>query len=303
MKSEFSASIGGDPSCGGIGLIGGIKAECDIMSMNFGNGSNALAATTTTMATSVQPISSASSTGGVGVVPQIINVNQYTNQTYVINNISGGTNGMGIAGLGGQNYANSYYGWPASNYNPEATNLSLTSTYPKFNQMQPVQSHLQIQPPMHHQIQQQLPITMSSSSSSSAAKDNLEDSLGSPFKEMIKTIHECYQRHLSPTVLLKKDFIPKNSSFNSTTNSFTNNNRLAIGYQNSSGGMYSSGEAYGSGDSYYTNLHEIAEHFRFYATNLASFLHEISGKFLPRFYSLKKFEAIEFCCASDLATS
>ncbi len=263
IKSEFSATIG-DPNFGGI-----IKSERDIMSMNFGNGSNALAASTTTMATSTS-MQSAST----GLVPQIINVNQYTNQTYVINNIStsGMVGGSGLTGMGGQNYANSYYGWPTSNYSPEA------GSYSQFNQIQPVQTHQQLQ------IQQ--PVSQIQSSSNSV-KDNLEDSVGSPYKEMIKTIHECYQRHLSPAVLLKKDFVTSGSTsksgFNSITNTFGNNNRVAIGYHNNSNGIYD--EAYNGGDNFYSNLHEIAEHFRFYATNLASFLHEISGNFTFFFHS------------------
>ncbi len=252
--------------------------------MNFGNGSNALAASTTTMATStnMQPISASSATNNPGVVSQIINVNQYTNQTYVINNIStGGTSGM-MGGLGGQNYSNSYYSWPTSNYNPD---LSVNSAAASFQmQLPPIQQHQQLQiqqqqQPMH-QMQHQL-------SSVINRAGNSEDSLGSPFKEMIKTIHECYQRYLSPTVLLKKDLVSntgsKNSSFNSITNTFnSNSNRLAIGYQNSAaGGMYSNNNDAcntGGGDNFYTNLHEIAEHFRFYAVKLANFLHEISGR-------------------------
>ncbi len=102
---------------------------------------------------------------------------------------------------------------------------------------------------------------------------SIEDTLDGPVMYMIKTVHECYQRHLSPMVLLKKNFSASNSKFNSAVNTF-DSNRLAIGYNNVND-VY---EDYGSGENFYKNLYEIAEHFQFYAVNLGNFLSEISGK-------------------------
>jgi hypothetical protein len=183
------------------------------------------------------------------VVPQIISVNQYTNQTYVINNISNGAS----------NYSNSYYAWPpASNYNPD----SASSYY---------------QAPAQYMQQQTTAAVFNQRSNQLTSSSCIEDTLESPTKEMIKTVYECYQKHLSPMVLLKKDFISNSKSkFNAITNTFEINRLAAIGY-NSRCGTYDDGYA-ASGEIFYKSLHEVAEHFHFYAANLGNFLNEISGK-------------------------
>jgi hypothetical protein len=256
-------------------------AEYDFMSMNFANGSNALSSSTTTMSTSSNNMHQPSTS--TALVPQIINVNQYTNQTYVINNISTNQNGAVNNGvLGSQNYANSYYGWPTANYNPDPIS-NLSNSYAQYNPMQSIHQQQQpLQQPMQIQQQQQQQQLQFNQSSTSAV-NGLEDTLGSPIKEMIKNIHECYQKHLSPLVLLKKDLFSYSSmgSGNSKINNTFNNGRpLAIAYHGNQNLLYNNHypSSYGN-DLFAENMKEITEHFKFYALKLADFLNDLSRKF------------------------
>lgn len=161
---------------------------------------------------------------------QIINVNQYTNQTYIINNISSD----------GMNY-NSYYGWQNS-----------PSTTGGFNDSSNLSNAL-----MYNQSMQQ-------------TTSSIEDTLGSPNKDLIKTIYKFYQLNLNPIVLLKKDFLNK-----LTYNNYMNQHYHQESQYNSHNSIYSNDI-----NCYYPNLNEIIEYFRFYLNKVICFFEYIPGKFL-----------------------
>lgn len=191
---------------------------------------------------------------------QIINVNQYTNQTYIINNINGDNLKIGdTTGFNNLNLNyNGYYGWPSS------------SNSNQFGQNE---------------------LSMSSDMSSSNANSNLfysqslpplatsiEDSLNDSIKDLIKTIYKFYHLNLNPLILINKDFFGK--SYQTSQLALTYN-----GYQPTNSFNFSQT----NGDNYYMYLSEVLKYFYKYAVHLANFLGNIPGNFLKfLFYFIKQ---------------
>ena len=181
---------------------------------------------------------------------QIINVNQYTNQTYIINNINADNLKIGDAsGFNNLNY-NGYYGWP--------TNASSSTNQFGPNEVLPSE------------------MTASSANSNSFYSQSLpplatsiEDSLSDSVKDLIKTIYKFYHLNLNPLILINKDFFGK--SYQTSQLALTYN-----GYQPTNSINYSST----TGDNYYIYLSETLKYFYKYAVHLANFLGNIPGKFI-----------------------
>lgn len=180
---------------------------------------------------------------------QIINVNQYTNQTYIINNINTDSFKFSDAtmNMNNMNY-NGYYGWPANshtNYNQATNDLAINGNN---------QSAI-----MYNQSIQQ-------------TTSSIEDTLGSPMKELIKTIYKIYQLNLNPIVLMKKDF--SNKSYNYLNQNYPQSHQLALTY-NSNGYQNNS---YVDINNFYSNLNEIFDYFRYYLSKVINFLASYIGK-------------------------
>ena len=209
-----------------------------------------------------------SNVNGSATPAAVISVNQFTNQTYVINNIN-------TASSTNNNYHNSYYGWPTPNYNPDSTSspvLSYNSSSNMNNNNNNIQTMQPISSGMHRQM---MPPALMHTTTAAAAvvSSGTEDTLPPAVAAMIRMIHRFYEKHLSPEVLKQKS----NESLQQMS-PLAPHSLPMLTYHNS----YDTGYGdYNNGGGYYNSngsLHEIAEHFNFYAKQIAQFLDDISGE-------------------------
>jgi hypothetical protein len=177
---------------------------------------------------------------------QIINVNQYTNQTYIINNINPDGLKLGESNFNNLNlHYNNYYAWTGNN----GTNFGYNQNDLQTGDLQVTNNNM-----LYNQNLPQL-------------QSSIEDSLSDKIKTLIKRIYKLYFTHLNP-YLLTKDTKSKNYQ----------NFQLALtynGYQPNSSLNYNN-----TNEDYYKKsfICEILKYFQDYARQLNNFLEEFDGR-------------------------
>lgn len=218
---------------------------------------------------------------------QIISVNQFSNQTYIINNIQadnlkppGGNLAIGTGqNQLNSNYNNSYFNstsWPSPviyNHQTDLNSFNQISTHlvPSSSSSSASLTYLpsSMQPSL--QQTQQLTSIQQTPPTTSSIEDSLEDSV----RDLIKNIYKFYQLELSPSILLKKDFLTNKNYYNRNMpnhnhNHANANNQLVYQLYNTRQTAYTNSS--NDASSYYFNLNEILEYFGWYASRISCFL-------------------------------
>ncbi|CAF0776371.1 unnamed protein product [Brachionus calyciflorus] len=169
---------------------------------------------------------------------QIINVNQYTNQTYIINNINADGLKIGDPNFNNLNLNyNGYYGWNngTNGYNqPNVLNGDIANNNLLYSQSLPQMTSL------------------------------IEDSLNDSIKDLIKRVYKLYHHNLNPLLIINKNLSSK--EYHSTSNLALTYN----GYQTNAPFRYGTNGP--TEDIFYKNLNDIMKYLDEYNGHFCRFL-------------------------------